>query len=483
MRRLNQRFIPALVQILDQVILLAALLTAAAAVHHELEDLSFSGFLSLRLEIRNILIVLGLMGLWHGLLSAKHLYQLRTFSPWQRDARDVVPATTILTLVFLLLSWLIDISFAKPLFFLLFWLILTLASQLLRLGWRLWWELVRRQGLQLTQALIVGTNSRAVALAQAIQDKPELGYRIIGFVDDDWFGLQKFRASGYPLVSDLKNFPQYLREHVVDEVIIELPLNTSYQQVAAIVNHCLQQGILVRLVSDSFYLLRNLRWGRSTIEEFNDTIIISVSNGLLGGVPLVAKRLVDICGSLALLVLFSPLMVVVALLIKLTSPGPVFFVQERLGLNKRPFRMYKFRTMVADAEQQQAALAHLNEMQGPTFKIKNDPRITPLGAILRRTSIDELPQLINVLQGEMSLVGPRPLPVRDYQGFREDWHRRRFSVKPGLTCLWQVQGRNTLPFKEWMKLDLQYIDNWSFWLDIRILLRTIPAVWQKKGAY
>ena len=483
MRRLSQQFFSLVIKILDQVILLTALLTAAAAVYHDLEDVSFAGFLSLRLEIRNIIIILCLMGLWHGLLSVLHLYQLRKFSSWQRDARDVVQATTILTLVLLLLSGLIDISFASPLFFLLFWLILTLASLLLRLLWRFWLEFLGRRGLQLTQVLMVGTNSRAVAFARAIENKLELGYRIIGFVDNDWFGLKKFLASGYPLVSDLKNFPQYLREHVVDEVIIDLPLNTYYQQVAAIVSHCLEQGIMVRFVSDSFYLLRNLRLGRSTFEEFNDTTVIAVYNGVLGGLPLAAKRLVDICGSLALLALFSPLLVVVALLIKLTSPGPVFFVQERLGLNKRLFRMYKFRTMVVDAEQHQAELEIFNEMQGPTFKIKDDPRITPLGAILRRTSIDELPQLVNVLNGDMSLVGPRPLPVRDYRGFHEDWHRRRFSVKPGLTCLWQIQGRNSLSFEEWMKLDLQYIDRWSFWLDIKILLHTIPAVWREKGAY
>ncbi len=483
MRRLSQKFLRLLIKILDQVILLTALLTAAAAVYHDLEDFSFMGFLSLRLEISNIFVVLGLMVLWSGLLSAMHLYQLRKFSSWRRDALDVCQAATILTLVFLLVSSLINISFAKPLFFFLFWAILTLASQLLRLLWRSWLEFFQRQGLHLTQVLMVGTNSRSVAFARAIENKLELGYRVIGFVDNDWFGLKKFLASGYPLLSDLKNFPQYLRENVVDEVIIDLPLNTYYQQVATIVSHCLEQGILVRFVSDSFYLLRNLRLGRTAFEEFNDTTVISVYNGVLGGLPLAAKRLVDMVGALALLALFSPLMVVVALLIKLTSPGPVFFVQERLGLNKRLFRMYKFRTMVVDAEQHQAELEKLNEMGGPTFKIKDDPRVTPLGAILRRTSIDELPQLVNVLNGDMSLVGPRPLPVRDYRGFNEDWHRRRFSVKPGLTCLWQIQGRNSLSFETWMKLDLQYIDQWSFWLDIKILLGTLPAVLQKKGAY
>src|SRR3990172_2802307 len=157
-------------------------------------------------------------------------------------------------------------------------------------------------------------------------------------------------------------------------------------------------------------------------------------------------------------------------------PEPALFVQQRVGLNKRRFRLYKFRTMVPDAEKKLSELEHLNEASGPVFKIKQDPRITPLGRILRRTSIDELPQLLNVLKGDMSLVGPRPLPVRDYNGFDKDWHRRRFSVRPGMTCLWQVNGRSDVSFERWMELDMEYIDNWCLSLDIRILAKTIPAV-------
>lgn len=178
----------------------------------------------------------------------------------------------------------------------------------------------------------------------------------------------------------------------------------------------------------------------------------------------------------------APLFLAVALLIKLTSEGPVFFTQERLGLNKRRFRIFKFRTMVAGAEQKQAELEHLNEVEGPVFKIKCDPRVTLVGKVLRKTSIDELPQLLNVLKGEMSLVGPRPLPVRDYEGFDQDWHRRRFSVRPGLTCLWQISGRSSISFDKWMELDMQYIDEWSLWLDLKILAGTIPAVLKGAGA-
>lgn len=151
-------------------------------------------------------------------------------------------------------------------------------------------------------------------------------------------------------------------------------------------------------------------------------------------------------------------------------------------MNRRRFRIYKFRTMVPDAERLMPSLVSMNEASGPVFKIRDDPRITPIGRLLRRSSIDELPQLFNVLKGEMSLVGPRPLPVRDYQGFNEDWQRRRFSVKPGITCLWQVNGRSAISFEQWMLLDLQYMDEWSLWLDIKILARTVPAVMRGSGA-
>jgi exopolysaccharide biosynthesis polyprenyl glycosylphosphotransferase len=196
-----------------------------------------------------------------------------------------------------------------------------------------------------------------------------------------------------------------------------------------------------------------------------------------------AKRVFDFTAALLLLIILSPLLVLIALLIKLTSPGPVFFVQERLGLNKRVFRMYKFRTMTVDAEARQEELERFNEADGPVFKIRDDPRITPVGKWLRRTSLDELPQLFNVIMGDMSLVGPRPLPLRDYRGFNQDWHRRRFSVRPGLTCLWQINGRSELSFHSWMAMDMKYIDQWSFGLDLKILLRTIPAILKEKGAY
>jgi len=193
--------------------------------------------------------------------------------------------------------------------------------------------------------------------------------------------------------------------------------------------------------------------------------------------------LMDSVGSFLLLVSFSWLFALIALLIKWTSPGPVFFRQQRSGLNGRPFTLYKFRTMVTNAEQLKHELAAMNEMTGPVFKVSNDPRVTPIGKWLRKFSLDELPQLYNVLRGEMSLVGPRPLPVDEVKRFYDLAHRRRLSVKPGLTCLWQISGRNKISdFKEWVRLDLEYIDNWSLWLDLKILLQTVPVVLAGEGA-
>jgi len=244
------------------------------------------------------------------------------------------------------------------------------------------------------------------------------------------------------------------------------------------VSMCREQGVIVRVLTNIF----DLPPGGTREALLDDLAVATFGGTVFEGWPFVFKRLFDICVSGILLILLMPLLLVVAVAVRLDSRGPVLFLQERVGLNKRRFRVYKFRTMVTNAEKKQAQIEGLNEADGPVFKIKNDPRITRLGKYLRKASIDELPQLLNVLTGEMSLVGPRPLPIRDYQGFDQDWLRRRFSVRPGITCLWQINGRSSLSFQEWMKLDMRYIDSWSFWLDLKILVMTIPAVLRGSGA-
>ena len=262
----------------------------------------------------------------------------------------------------------------------------------------------------------------------------------------------------------------------MDELVIALPMRSYYTQASEIAACCEEQGLALRHLS-----IFNPQRKPADLVDIDYSLITHYADSI-AGIQMAIKRMLDVTVSLTTLIFFAPLMAGVALLIRFSSPGPVFFVQKRLGINKRRFNMYKFRTMVPDAEQKQAAIEHLNEASGSVFKIKDDPRVTPIGKFLRKTSIDELPQLFNVLIGDMSLVGPRPLPGRDYDRFDQDWQRRRFSVRPGITCLWQVKGRSSIGFDEWMKLDLNYIDQWSIWLDLEILIKTVPAVLRGSGA-
>jgi exopolysaccharide biosynthesis polyprenyl glycosylphosphotransferase len=249
----------------------------------------------------------------------------------------------------------------------------------------------------------------------------------------------------------------------------------------SIIEACECQGIQVHLLSDFF----QLQIARARATEFDGIPLLTLSTNTLAFWPAYLKRVFDIVISGLLLILLSPVFLLVAFLIKLISPdGPVFFVQSRVGYNRRCFNMIKFRSMVPNAELLQCELEAMNEAQGPVFKIKNDPRITPIGRVLRKTSLDELPQLLNVLRGDMSLVGPRPLPLRDVKRFEESSLKRRFSVKPGITCLWQINGRSDLTsFDQWIEQDLEYIDHWSFSLDLKILAKTIPAVLKGTGAH
>jgi exopolysaccharide biosynthesis polyprenyl glycosylphosphotransferase len=270
-----------------------------------------------------------------------------------------------------------------------------------------------------------------------------------------------------------------IADQPIDEVLVALPIDKYGTVVETIVRHCEEQGIIVRVRTQ----MSNLRVARSYVDNLQGVPVMTIQSGPADSWQLVMKRLIDIVGSIALLIAFAPLFAVVALLIRLDSPGPLFFAQERVGLNKRRFRILKFRTMLHGSDQKQHMFEYLNEVEGPVFKIKNDPRITRIGKFLRRFSIDELPQLVNVFKGDMSLVGPRPLPVRDVERIDVRWHKRRFSIKPGITCLWQVNGRSNIGFNEWVRMDLDYIDKWSLGLDLLILMKTIPVVFRGPGAY
>ena len=465
-------------ELFDLLILAFAFVMAASIVSYQMTGVSIGDFLAMRIKVQNYLLLLGFFLVWHMLFSSFGLYHSRRLSSQWHETLAVIKATLLGSLFIIIMAGLFHIDMVTPAFIAVFWATSTAVSILSRLILRYALEQVRISGRNMRFMLIVGTNQRAINFARKIESKKELGYRVIGFVDDKWSGIDEFKKNGYELVANFTNFPSFLRDNVVDEAVISLPVSSQYKQASRIVALCEEQGIIVRYLSDIF----NSTLAHSKTGHFEGEPLLSHHAGGMEGWQVLAKRVLDIMLSLVLLLLLSPLFLVTAFLIMITSPGPVFFIQERVGLNKRRFRLYKFRTMLKDAELKQAALESRNEAEGPVFKIKDDPRITPLGKFLRKMSIDELSQLINVLKGDMSLVGPRPLPVRDYNGFDKDWHRRRFSVRPGITCLWQVDGRSDIPFDKWMQLDMEYIDTWSLWLDIRILAKTISAVTRGSGA-
>jgi exopolysaccharide biosynthesis polyprenyl glycosylphosphotransferase len=475
----RRRYLLNTLKLLDLSIMLGAFGLATGVAYYQLgKTISFAEFIHMRVEVYNLFILAGVAGLWHLGFRFFAAYRSRRLSSRRRELLDMVKAASVGTIIVLVASAAFRIQIATPEFLATFWLA---SSSLLvgsRLALRSFLGVVRLRGRNLRNLLIVGTNQRTFAFAQQIDERPELGYRIVGFVDETRGAPEGEYLTRYGRVSDFAGFPAFLRTHVVDEVVVALPVKSLYSQAARIVGVCEEQGIIVRVISSIF----DNRLGRSQADQFANYPVVTVSTGAMYGFATGVKRALDVCVSTFLLLLLAPLAGVVIIAVRLTSPGPAHFAQERLGLNKHPFRMYKFRTMVANAEARRADLQPLNDVDGPVFKMKHDPRVTPLGRWLRQTSLDELPQLVNVLRGDMSLVGPRPLPVSDYAGFSEDWHRRRFSVRPGMTCLWQVHGRSDTTFERWMALDMEYIDSWSLTLDVRILASTVSAVIRQSGA-
>jgi exopolysaccharide biosynthesis polyprenyl glycosylphosphotransferase len=478
MNAAKRRFVLSGLKLFDISLLILSFGLATVFVAYGDKGVGLEQFFSMRVKLSNCIAFVSIVLAWHIIFSFCGLYESRRLSAWHAELVDVIKATTLSSVLLAVLAASHRITMITPSFLASFWLVSSLLLTASRLVLRPLLASLRRRGRNLRYVLVLGTNSRAIDFARKIEAIPELGYRILGFVDDDWHGMPDFQQTGFSLVSAYRDLPEFLRRNVVDEVAMYLPFGAFYEASCQAAALCEQHGITLRFDGDIF----GLKKSRSTDDEFDGHHYVATSAGAYDWWSLAVKRLLDITFSLILLILLAPVFVVVAVLIQLYSPGPVFFRQVRMGLNKRRFRIFKFRTMVPNAEKMMAQLEAHNEASGPVFKIKEDPRITPIGRVLRRTSIDELPQLVNVLKGDMSLVGPRPLPVRDYEGFSEDWHRRRFSVRPGITCLWQVSGRSSLPFEQWMKLDLQYMDEWSLWLDMKILAQTVSAVLKGSGA-
>jgi exopolysaccharide biosynthesis polyprenyl glycosylphosphotransferase len=335
---------------------------------------------------------------------------------------------------------------------------------------------IRQRGLNYNSILVLGTGRAAQDLVRGLRRNGHWGIRVFGYLSTEQAGKGR-RIEGAEVLGSLERFEEVLATNAIDEVAIALP-DISADGLAKLIAVCEREGVKARVVTDLYRSAAS----RVVVEELDGLPMVTFAVGPGVGWQMVCKEIIDRIGALALLVVFLPLLAAVALAIKIDSPGPVLFVQERVGLRKRKFRLYKFRTMVEDAEARRPLLEPLNESRGPVFKMRYDPRVTRVGRWLRRFSIDEVPQLWNVLIGEMSFIGPRP-PLSQEVAQYEDWQRRRLSMKPGISGLWQVVGRGrTLDFADWVKLDLEYIDNWSLALDLRIFLWTVPVVIFGKGA-
>ena len=479
MIRLRHKMLIHMFRLFDQLVLAAA---AIGIIYYRPEILMRGGTRTLEATFR-IQDAIGLVVLvvgWIGIHDFFIRYKADRLVALNTQLMNVTKAAVVSSLWLLVVSSAFSVRGFNTFNILVFLAIVMLAGICSRLFMRVILLSARRSGRNIRHLLIIGANHRAIQVAGKIENKPELGYKIAGFVAETpeaAAGWNKARTEPWKLLGGLDDLRGVLGGRCADEVLVCLPVEASLSDIATVIQNVRELGIPVRLIPDSAdgHLLRNLR-----IEEFEDEFVVTLCREQML-VQLLLKRTIDAVLSFAVLVMLLPLMAVVAILIKLTSPGPVFFVQDRVGMNQRQFKLYKFRSMIADAELHKAELLHLNERDGPVFKIDNDPRVTPLGRFIRRTSIDELPQLFNVLMGEMSLVGPRP-PLPEEVGKYEWMFRHRLCVKPGITCTWQVSGRNQVSFDRWMQMDHEYIENWSIWLDLRILLQTIPAVLSSRGA-
>lgn len=412
-----------------------------------------------------------------GIYKLSGVYNQPRGASWFDEVYLVVTgtATGIILMVFVI------VFFFRPLFYsrLVFFyagILITILLAASRLVKRTVHAYLRRRGLGVDRLLIVGAGEVGRTVMRNVVAQPSLGYQVVGFVDDDpekgGTSLGRFKGLG-----NTANIPGLVKGMSIDEVIITLPW-MYHRKIVSIIAQCERENVAVRIVPDIFQMTLS----HLDTEDLGGIPMIGVKDISIGRSQLIIKRAMDVVVSLVALILLIPFFLLIALIVRLDSSGGVLFRQIRVGKDQRLFGCYKFRSMREGAEEEKEELLDKNEVAGPVFKMRDDPRITPVGRFLRRTSLDELPQLLNVLMGHMSLVGPRPAIPAEVQRY-QPWHTRRLDVAPGITGLWQVSGRSQLTFDEMVLLDLYYIENWSPLLDLQILLRTIPQVLLGEGAY
>lgn len=423
-----------------------------------------------------ILVLLVIAPIWCLMLYMNGMYNSMRTRPFLEIIGIIIKASFYTYLAFGAVVFIFKLYFISRMFFAFF--IITSISFIIVEKMVVFFIMhyVRRRGYNFRRILIVGTGRRAAGFISRIESHPEWGFKILGVINDEP-ARKVGEVKNIKVIGPINNLTQILHRDAIDEVVFVVP-RLRLNHIENAIYACETEGIKATVAADLF----DAKIARARPTELDGIPLITFETTVAKEWQLFIKRVMDIIISGLVIILLMPLFVTVGILIKLTSSGPILFKQERSGLNGRKFILYKFRTMYKDADKRLSELKTLNEMNGPVFKIKKDPRITPIGKILRKFSIDELPQLFNVFVGHMSLIGPRPpipLEVEEY----ESWQRRRLSMRPGITCLWQVNGRNKVDFDEWMKLDLEYLDNWSLWLDCKILVKTIPVVLFGIGAY
>lgn len=423
-----------------------------------------------------IWILFVVMGIWIVALYVMGMYQSFRLKRGQELVATIIKSGFLTFFLFAAASYVFKFEHISRSFVGIFFGMTALFLLLEKIAMLFLFRSLRSGGFNFRNLMVVGTGQRAEKFLEYLEEHKELGLKVVALIDEDKERVGH-TVRGHEVIGTLDDIPTILRDRVVDYAIFIVPRKSLHKIEGALIQ-CEVVGVTASVAMDLF----NLRATQGKETSMMDVPMVTFERTPHSFSALFIKRIIDISVSYAALVVISPIYLLIALAIKITSPGPVYFTQERVGLNGRTFKLYKFRTMQTDAEEKLKELMAFNEMQGPAFKMENDPRVTGIGKILRKLSLDELPQLWNVLHGDMSLVGPRPpLPkeVKEY----DPWHQRRLSMRPGITCIWQVSGRNRISdFDRWVKMDLDYIDNWSLGLDMKILIKTIPAVLSTSGA-